>query len=81
MNQLVGTYTYLLLRRNIHVEEFDYGCEPIYAPVNVEVDRCEVNEDDQNCEDDGSDEDGDDESDGDGDVQVDRHVPSFLTIN
>ena len=27
------------------------------------------------------DEDGDDESDGDGDVQANGHVPSFLTIN
>ena len=45
--------------------------------MNVEVDRCEVNEDDQDCEDDG----GDNESDGDGDVQADEHIPSFLTIN
>ena len=51
--------------------------------MNVEVDRCEVNEDDQDCEDEGGDEDGDDESDGDGDgdVQPNGHVPSFLTIN
>ena len=51
------------------------------AQVNVEVDRCEVNEGDQDFEDDGGDEDGDNESDGDGDVQVGGHVPSFLTIN
>ena len=49
--------------------------------MNVEVDRCKVNEDNQDCEDDGGDEDGDDESDGDGDVQVDGHAQSFLTIN
>ena len=51
--------------------------------MNVEVDRCEVNEDDQDCEDDGGDEDGDDESDGDGDgdVQANGNVLSFLTIN
>ena len=49
--------------------------------MNVEVDRCEVNEDDQDCEYDRGDEDSDDESDGDEDVQVDGHVLSFLTIN
>ena len=49
--------------------------------MNVEVDRCEVNEDDQDCEDDRNDEDGDDESDRDGDVRANGHVPSFLTIN
>ena len=49
--------------------------------MNVEVDRYEVNKDDQDCENDGGDEDGDDESDGDGDVQAYEHVPSFLTIN
>ena len=35
----------------------------------------------QDCEDDGGDEDGDDESNGDGDVQADGHVLSFLIIN
>ena len=76
---MVDTYTDLLLRENINVEELDYGCGPSSAPMNVEVDRYEVNEGDQDCEDDGGNEDGDDESDGD--VQVDRHFPSFLTIN
>ena len=47
VNQLVSTYTYLLLRGNINVEELDYGCGLSSAPVNVEVDRCEVHEDDQ----------------------------------
>ena len=56
----------------------DYGCGPSSAPVAV-IDRCEVNKDDQDCEDEAGDEDNDDESDGD--VQADRHVPSFLTIN
>ena len=49
------------------------------------ADRCEVNEDDQDCKDEAGDEDGNDESDrdgdGDGDVQDYGHVPSFLTIN
>ena len=36
VNQLVGAYTNLLLRRNINVEELDYGCEPSYTPVNCE---------------------------------------------
>ena len=58
----------------------DYGCGPSSTLVAV-TDRCEVNEDGQDCEDDGGDEDGDDESDGDGDVQVDGHVLPFLTIN
>ena len=58
----------------------DYGCGPGSAPVFV-TDRCEVNEDDQDCEDEASDEDGGDESDGDGYVQADGRVPSFLTIN
>ena len=56
----------------------NYGCGPSSAPVAV-TDRCEVNEDDQDCEDKACDEDGDDESDGD--VQADGHVLSFLTIN
>ena len=58
----------------------DYGCGPCSALVAV-TDRCEVNEDDQDCEDEAGDEDGDNESYGDGDVQVDGHVPLFLTIN
>ena len=58
----------------------DYECGPSDAPVVV-TDRCEINEDDQDCEDEVGDEDGDDESDGDGDVQANRHVMSFLTIN
>ena len=82
MNKSIGTYTYLLLEGNVNVEELDYGCRPSNAPVAV-ADRCEVNEDDQDCEDDGGDEDGDDESDGDGDGDVKScgHVPFFLTIN
>ena len=47
----------------------DYGCGPNSALVAV-TDRCEVNEDDQDCEDEIGDEDGDDESDEDGDIQV-----------
>ena len=88
VNQSAGTYTNLLLGGNFNVEELDYGCGPSNAPVAV-TDRCEVNEDDQDCEDEAGDEDGDDESDGDADfqadgdadVQADGHVLSFLTIN
>ena len=62
----------------------DYGCGPSSAPITI-TDRCEVNEDDQDCEDETGDEDGDDESDGNGegdrDVQAHVHVSYFLTIN
>ena len=81
VNQSVGTYTNLLLRININIKELDHVCGPNYTPMNVEVDRCKVNEDDQDCEDDEGDEDGDDESNEDGDVQADGYVSSFLNIN
>ena len=80
MNQSTSTYTSLLLRGNFNVEKLDYRCGPSSASVAV-TDRCEVNEDDQDCEDEAGDEDGDNESDGDGDVQAYGHVLSFLTIN
>ena len=80
MNQSTGTYTNLLLGENFNVEELDYGCGISSAPTVV-TDRCEVNEDDYDCEDETSDDEGDDESDGDGDVQANGHVLSFLTIN
>ena len=80
VNQSVSTYTYLLFGGNVNVEELDYGCGPSSIPVVV-TDRCEVNEDDHDCEDQEGDEDGDDESDGDEDVQADGHVSSFLTLN
>ena len=67
VNQSAGTYTNLLLGGNFNVEELDNGCGLGSALVAV-TDRCEVNEDDQDCEDKASDEDGDDERDGDGDV-------------
>ena len=54
----------------------DYGHKPSSALVAV-TSKCEVSEDDEDCED----EVGDDESDRDRDVQADGHVPSFLTIN
>ena len=76
MNRSGGTYTNLLLGENFNVEKLDYGCGPSSAPVAV-IDRCEVNENDQDYEDEA----GDDESDGDRDVQADEHVMSFLTIN
>ena len=68
-NQSADTYTNLLLGRNFNVEEFDYRCGPSSALVAV-TDRCEVNEDDQDCEDEAGDEDGDDESDEDEDEDV-----------
>ena len=80
VNQSASTYTNLLLGGNFNVEKLDYGCGPSSAPVVV-TDRCEVNEDDQDCENEAGDEDGDDESDGDRDVQANGHVLSFLTIN
>ena len=80
MNRLAGTYTNILLGGNFNIEELDYGCGPGSALIVV-IDRCEVNEDDQDCEDEAGDKDGDNESDGDGDVQADGHVSSFLTIN
>ena len=49
MNQSVGTYTNLLLGGNFNVKELDYGCGPSSAPVAI-TNRCEVNEDDQDCE-------------------------------
>ena len=80
VNQLVGTYTNLSHGENFNVEEFDYGCGPSSAPVAI-TDRCEVNENDQDCEDEGGDKDGDDKSDGHGDVKANRHVSSLLTLN
>ena len=52
VNQSVGTYTNLLLRININIKELGHGCGTNYTPMNMEVDRCEVNEDDQDYEDD-----------------------------
>ena len=80
VNQSVGTYTELLLGGNVNVEELDYGCGPSTALIVV-TDRCEVYEDDEDCEDEEGDQDGDDEGDGDGEVQVDGHVSSFLTLH
>ena len=78
VNQLVGTYTNLLLGGNVNVKELDNGCGPSSAPVAV-TNQCEVYEDDEDYEDQESDEDGDDESDGD--VQAGGHVSSFLTLH
>ena len=80
VNQLVGTYINLLFGGNFNVEKLDYGCGPSSALVVV-IDRCEVNENDQDYEDEVGDEDGDDERDGDGNVQAHEHVLSFLNIN
>ena len=41
MNQLVGTYTDLLLGGNDNVEELDYRCGPSSTPAVV-TDRCKV---------------------------------------
>ena len=80
VNQSIGTYTNLLLGGNFNVDTLDYGCGPSSALVVV-IDRCEVNENDQDYENEVGDEDGDDERDGDGDVQAHEHVLSFLNIN
>ena len=58
----------------------DYECGPSSALVIV-TDKREVYGDDEDFEDQEGDEDGDDESYGDGDVQANRHVSSFLTIH
>ena len=63
-----------LLGRNFKVRELDYGCGPSSSLIIV-TNRCEVNEDDQDCEEEEGDEDVDNESDGDG------HVSSLLTLN
>ena len=80
VNQSADTYINFLLGGSFNVEELNYRCGPSSAPVAV-TDRCEVNEDYQDCKDEAGDEDGDDESGGDEDVQANGHVTSFLTIN
>ena len=84
VNQSVGAYTDLLVRENDNVSEFDYGCGLSSGPTSG-IDRCEVYEDDEDCEDeeanDEFDEDVDDESNGDLDVQAAGHVSSFYTFN
>ena len=84
VNQSVGAYTDLLVGRNDNVTELDYGCGPSSA-LALDIDRCEVYGDDENCEDeeanDESDENGVDESNVNIDVQVDGHVSSFHTLN
>ena len=49
------TYTNLLLGGNFNIEELDYGCGPSSSPIAI-TNRCEVNEDDQDCEDETGDE-------------------------
>ena len=65
VNQSVGAYTNLLVGGNDNVVELEYGCGPSSAQA-PDTDRCEVYEDDEDCEDeeanDEYDEDGDDES-------------------
>ena len=84
VNQSVGGYTYLLVRENDNVAEFDYGCGPSSGLV-PDIDRCGVYGDDEDCKyeeaNDESDEDVDDESNGDLDVRADGHVSSFNTFN
>ena len=84
VNQFVGAYTDLLVGGNDNVAELDYS----YGPSSVlapDTDRCEVYEDDEDCEDeeanDEFDEDGDAESNGNIDVQVNGHLLSFYTLN
>ena len=84
VNQSVGAYTDLLVGVNDNVAELVYGYGPSSAPT-LDTDRCEVYEDDEDCEDkepnDEFDDDGDDESNGDIDVQVDGYLSSFHTFN
>ena len=84
VNQSVGAYTYLLVRENNNVAEFDYGCGP-NSGLAPDTDICEVYGDDEDCEDeeanDEFDEDVDDESNRDLDVQANGHVSSFHTFN
>ena len=84
VNQSMGAYTDLLVGGNDNVTELDYGCGPSSAPT-PDTDRCEVYEDDEDCEDeegnDESDEDGDDKSNGNIDVQAYGHFLSFHTLN
>ena len=84
VNQSVGTYTDLLVGVNDNVAELVYGCGPSSAPT-LDIDRCEVYGDDEDCEDeeanDESNEDGDDESNGDIDVHANEHLSSFHTFN
>ena len=65
-----------ITRGNDNVEGLDYECGPSSIPVAL-TDRCEVYEDDANWED----EVGDDEREGDGGVQHDVNVSSFLTLH
>ena len=84
VNQSVGAYTDLLVGGNDNVAELDYGCGPSSAPT-LDTDRCEVYEDDDDCENEEAngefDEYGDDESNGDIDVEADGQVSSFHTFN
>ena len=80
VNQLVGGYIDLLVRKNDSVVEFDYRCGPSSGPA-PNTNRCGVYGDDEDYEyeeaNDESDENVDDESNGDLDVQADGHVSSF----
>ena len=84
VNQSVGAYTNLLVGGNDNVAKLDYGCRPSNAPA-PDTNRCEVYGYDDDCEDkeanDESDKDGNDESNGNIDVQSDRHVSFFHTLN
>ena len=71
MNSSLGTYIDLLLGKNDNVEEFNYGYGPSSTLIAL-TDRCKVYEDDEDC---------DDESMGDGDVQHDVNISSFLTLH
>ena len=83
VNQYVGAYINLLVRGNDNVVELDYGCGPSNTPT-PDANRCEVCEDDEDCEDEEanneSDEDGDDESNGNIDVKADGYLSSFHTL-
>ena len=78
VNQYVGAYIDLLVAGNDNVAKLDYGCGPSSALI-PDIDRCEVYEDDKDCED----EEANNESDEDGDESemfklMDMFHPSIL---
>ena len=84
VNEYVGAYIDLLVGGNDNVAKLEYGCGPNRVPT-LDTDRCKVYGDDEDFEDeeanDESDEDGDNESNGNIDVQANRHLSSFHTLN
>ena len=81
LNQSVGGHIDLFVRDNYNVAQSDYCCGPSSGPV---PDTRPNGDDEDNADEEGNDEydEDDDECDGDdGDVEVDGHASSFLTLN